>query len=231
MDEQQTQQEDNDNLISIPLADVADDPDAIDFIKSLSVKKEEKTDKYELKENAIPKDNTFEFDEKQKQESDFFKAPDVKPEDITQQEKDEFLKSILHDVPVKITVKLFGSTIPITIRARNMYQQKMIFDIVNIDEKIGNITDYVTRIQELSASLMLIQFGDRTYSPPEVNDSTQHEENKEKIKTYCNSVISGMTTYKWQVLVNAINTFEAKCQIMINMCHDGNFWNPVGQGQ
>lgn len=219
-------------MAEVDIKDLGDDKDAIEFIRSLAGSKPEVKEEEDKKESTeIPKDKTFEETSSiHNLQSKLIEDIDsVTLDDISSSEKDMFLKSILHDTPIVLNVSIFNNMVNSVIKARTVYEQNIIMRIVNKDEKYESLPEYVGRLQELSAAIMLKEFSGKKFEPPVLDINKEDKYNANVLVDYTRNMMGSLNTYKWQAIIRSINIFELKCQLLLTSCNDRNFWSPPDQ--
>lgn len=211
----------NTNETKIPLSEV--DPEVLNFINKIEGKsqKENKQEKIE-----IPADKTF--NENQGSVNDLFKDSIVRKSDIVVSEMDKtlFIKALMNDTPVELEIKLMNGQFNLKIRARTMYEQQLVFELMK-SKKSLSIPEYVSELQKYSACFMLRQVGDNLVDFS-VNEKDGTEENIKKLTEYADNYVKKLSQPKWALILNGLIIFENKCASMLEECANGNFWNPVG---
>ncbi len=160
---------------------------------------------------------------------------DEKKIEITAEEKDLFVKAMLTDAPFKLTVKLFGGKLVAEMRSRSHYEQKRIFDLVNLDLREGKIKEtdlamMVSRSQEYCAGLMIERWNGKLFSEIVLKPGTSLEEDAKVMRQFYHDKVEAPGMLQWNAMLNAMRIFETKCAELSTMAANADFWTPRATG-
>lgn len=155
---------------------------------------------------------------------------------ITDLEKDLFMKAMLTDVPLRMRVELFGGQMWVDLRTRTTYEQKRVFDIVQLDreEKLFRDTDFpamISRMQQYIMALQVERINDVLFSDLKLEeDKATLLEDATKLRQFVKEKLSAKHQIKWSAMLNAARIFESKCARLSTMAANEDFWKPRTSG-
>ena len=168
--------------------------------------------------NAVSKSETFKF----------------QPEDIalTENEREIFLKALLTDTPVVMTLTLPGlKQMPFTLQTRTNVEQHTIFSTLDADERdkrLAGTMDWLQWLQYYGAAFQVLRVGDRIFNPPKVDANTKPEIAQAELRAYVETNFMKLSVLKWHLLVNALRLFDAKTNLASNELLTRDFSQPAG---
>jgi hypothetical protein len=157
-----------------------------------------------------------------------------RPEDIalTEREREVFLKALLTDTPVVLTLTLPGlSQMPFTLQTRTNVEQHTIFAALEADERdkrLTGTTDWLQWLQYYGAAFQVLRVGPRTFTPPSVDTTTKPEVAQAALRAYVETNFMAMSVMKWHLMVNALRLFDAKTNLASNELLTRDFSQPAG---
>lgn len=156
---------------------------------------------------------------------------DTKDLAITDIEKDLFVKAILNDVPYQMPVALFAGKFTAELRSRSSYEQRRIFDFVQLDisEKIfeeGNFSMMITRTQQYAIAFAVCRLNGKVFSELKLEPGGDLKEEAAKVREFVKANLEGITNIKWTALLNAFRVYETKCAKLSTMAINEDFWLP-----
>lgn len=156
------------------------------------------------------------------------------PEDIalTENERESFLKALLTDTPVVLTLSLPGfKQMPFTLQTRTNAEQHIIFSTLEADERDKRLTgtmDWLQWLQYYGASFQVLRVGERSFNPPKVDANTKPETVQAELRAYVETNFMKMSVMKWHLMVNALRLFDAKTTLASNELLTRDFSQPAG---
>jgi len=150
-------------------------------------------------------------------------------------EKEMFLKAVLNDRPVQLSINLYKGQFKVDLRSRSTFEQKRIFDVLAYDQK-ENFTDksdlalLVTRLQFYLASIMVERINGQLFSELTLVPGKTVEEDAKTLRAFVAEKLEKMTQLRWNSVLNALRIFENKCARLNSEAANENFWNPPGSG-
>jgi hypothetical protein len=154
--------------------------------------------------------------------------------EVTDEEKSMFVKSLLNDTPILLTVSLMGGQMNVTLRSRTVHEQRRIFDVIEMDKLKGTISKddlayTVTRLQQYCMVLIVRRVNGNVFSEAEIPDGATVEEARQILHKAVDS-IQAKNSLRWTTLLNAMRIFEAKCAKLNTEAANSDFWTPREQG-
>lgn len=151
--------------------------------------------------------------------------------EISDAEKELFLKAVLCDEPVRLVVKLYNGKMPIELRSRSSFEQKRVFDILKEDLKDGLYQDgdlamMVTRMHYYLGALMIERINGELFSELKLTPGNKIDEDKKTMRDAVDKLFEGMGTIRWTSILNALRIFEHKCARMNSEAANEGFWKP-----
>ena len=148
-------------------------------------------------------------------------------------EKELFLKAVLNDQPVRLTIDLYKGQMKVALRSRSTYEQKRIYDILELDQKEKftdptNIALQVTRLQYYLAAVMVERINDSLFSELELKPGKTVEEHAAMMRDFVAKNLEGLTLIRWTSILNALRIFENKCAQLNSEAANEDFWSPRG---
>lgn len=151
--------------------------------------------------------------------------------EISEAEKELFLKAVLNDAPVRLTVKLYHGKLSVEMRSRSSFEQKRVFDILKEDQKDGLFTEgdlamMVTRMHYYLGALMIERINGELFSETQIPVGKTLDEDKTRMREVVAKLFEGMSSIRWTSVLNALRIFEHKCARMNSEAANEGFWNP-----
>jgi hypothetical protein len=157
-----------------------------------------------------------------------------KPEDValTELERETFLKAMLQDDPVVLSIRLPGWLDTVfTIRTRSNLEQRLMFRVLERDEKnkeTTSTTEWLQWLQYYAASYQLLRVGKTPYTPPEHTAKTSLETASKELREYVEENFLPLSVLKWHLVTAALRLFEAKVNLAANELLSRDFSKPAG---
>jgi hypothetical protein len=167
-----------------------------------------------------------------------FTQPSLQFQDYapTEQEKELFLESVLHDKEFQLPINLLNGRLQVLLRSRNTYEQSLAFELLTdmraAAEVDGlNIPDLILWLQRFSVCMGLLKWGDKDrqvlrFQKAEPG-SEEHKANKKRLREAAEEFVQ-MPYPKWQTMQTAFNVFTIKEKLLLENVANRDFWSPVG---
>jgi hypothetical protein len=155
---------------------------------------------------------------------------DIGKVEVSNYEKDLFIKSILNDTKFNTTSYVLGGRLPIEVKSRTMFTDKLVFDSLNKDEKdkkVVGMDSMVFRLQMYMAACQLKSYGAKnTNFEPDPTKDFDH--NYEQLNTHVDKVLHDIPVHIWGAIVMGIRIHEYKSKICLDNLNNENFWESAG---
>ena len=220
--------------------DVADFISAVD--EANKSKKEEVlkeiTPKKETKEvssfnKVFSSDPSFIKDEIEEEVRKYMFNVDGEDLEITDEDQGIYLRAILNDCPVKLSVPLMGGNINIVCRSLSAYESSLLFlasrKMADAETKPENAVLIPGCAQQIRTAMQITEVNGVAQDYIHIDEITDDRDklvNDIVIKT--EKITSKISSAKYGVYVRALNVFENKLAKMNELAHTGTFWKPVG---
>lgn len=155
---------------------------------------------------------------------------DIRNVDVTDVEKRLYMKALVMDEPVTLTIELLGGAMKFEFRSRLMHEHIRILDVMDLDAKTGIIPSdnpamFQTRLQQYLCCVMLRRLNGELFSDLELRAGASLEEDAKKLRdAYDRKMQMGQP--RWTAMLNALRMFEAKCARLASECANESFWAP-----
>jgi hypothetical protein len=176
----------------------------------------------------IPVQDNF----KHKPYQDMFTAlvADIGKVEVSNYEKDLFIKSVLNDTKFTTISYVLGGKLPIEVKSRTMFTDKLIFDSLNKDEqekRVLGLDSMVFRLQMYMAACQVKSYGskDTDFDPDHTKD---FDYNYDKLNAHVDKVLSNIPVHVWGAIVMGIRIHEYKSKICLDNLNNENFWESAG---
>jgi hypothetical protein len=149
-----------------------------------------------------------------------------KTSEITQEEKERFLKSVLTDKPYEETINLFDGQMYLKFRAMSVDENSDVVNQIVNDKKNGIAADndaYFITISTYRMALSLVSVDNAQYSSITKDNYTPSNEKDTYILARSNQMRL-WSTPKLAIFLDAFQTFEAKLLKLTNEVQTVNFW-------
>jgi hypothetical protein len=189
---------------------------------------EEETQRERLQDvPEIPVSNEFDS----RPYDDLFTAmvADLGKIEVSDYEKDMFIKSILNDSPFYTISKILGGKVLIKVKSRNIYNDNLIFKSLTKDEAekyFVGVEGMMQRMQAYIAAAQVVEINGKDYNL-EISNENTFEENYENLQVHLRKYDS-MQTQMWAAIVLAVRIHEYKTKICMDNLNNENFWESAG---
>ena len=152
---------------------------------------------------------------------------------ITAADREVFLKAVLNDTPVRLTVSLYDGKFNVDIRSRTTFEQKRVFDVLKLDQKEklieeGDLAVIATQMHFYLAALMVERINGVLVSELTLPPGNTLEEDAAKLRSVAAKLYGHTGNIRWTSVLNALRIFEHKCARMNTEAANGDFWKPQG---
>ncbi len=146
--------------------------------------------------------------------------------ELTAQDKENFLKSVLSDKPYEETIPLFDGQLKVKFRSLTVEENSdVVYQIVK-DKKAGIAMDndaYFITISTYRLGLALVSVDEKAYSDIAKYSYAGTDENDSYITARAKA-FKAWPTYKLSLFLDAFQKFEAKIIKLTNEVQTANFW-------
>ena len=153
---------------------------------------------------------------------------------ITEEDdKQRYLKAVLNDEPVILTIPLANNEFNVKIRSKSSWEQTLTYEAATADRDDKIVADYYQAMIQMQKYGVMIQvleingkpFSNKEYIRPKNKDWTKQ---REDLRNSTIEVLDNMNNVRMQMLLNALRIFEYKLADMTAACNNANFWQPAG---
>jgi len=160
--------------------------------------------------------------------------PELPKEYVEPSEMDKrlYLKAMLNDVPLELTINLPAIDLHMSMRSLNNFEQNLIFHALELDQQDGDVAgpaQYVTWMQYHAAVMQITEFNGKaqSYVQFDVDDWPEPEKAVQKLREATKDVIAKSNWATWQVKVTGLRIFEIKLGLCNRAVFERNFWKPA----
>ncbi len=148
-------------------------------------------------------------------------------------DKQRYLKAVLNDEPVILTIPLANGEFNVKIRSKSSWEQTLTYEAASADQTDKIVSDYYQALIQMQKYGVMVQvleingkpFQNKEYIRPKNKDWTKQ---REDLRNSMIEVLENMNNARMQMLLNALRIFEYKLADMTSACNNVNFWEPVG---
>lgn len=152
---------------------------------------------------------------------------DVTDIEVSESERENFLKSVLFDTPITFEISLMGGNLKVLIRSRSVDENQRVLNL--LEKKLAdgstdlNTPDkYFLALQRLHASLAIQKINGERFSKWEDDSWNEEDLDKFVIENFQKS----KSASRWMILINSLRVFEAKHAKLAEECVNEDFWKP-----
>ena len=138
---------------------------------------------------------------------------------ITDQDKEDFLKSVLGDQPFTKEIKLYGGSFKMVLKTLSVSENQEIFNQITTDRNKGlaDSTDsYFVTLSLYRLALSLISIDDKTFTFEVGEDETKLEAGKKYFDKW--------NGHKLGAIIEAYNGFQDTVAYLATKASDQSFW-------
>ncbi len=148
-------------------------------------------------------------------------------------DKQRYLKAVLNDEPVILTIPLANGEFSVKIRSKSSWEQTLTYEAASADQTDKIVSDYYQALIQMQKYGVMVQvleingkpFQNKEYIRPKNKDWTKQ---REDLRNSMIEELENMNNARMQMLLNALRIFEYKLADMTAACNNANFWEPVG---
>ena len=221
-----------------------DDVKALEKVMGVTTKEKsdeapEKEEKKEPEKKDSPSLMTEDFREKMYDTSPLTGFPDegviAGIEDvveITDSDKNNFLKALLTDENVILDIPLCDGKVIFTIRSKNSWEQNLIYEAAISDREEDEPLDFyqgMLQLQKYGAMVQVQTINKKVFSTLKFSaPKNDWKEQVAELKKQKDEILETMDSTKLTMILNALRMFEYKVAKMSSSCNSGDFWKPAG---
>jgi hypothetical protein len=149
---------------------------------------------------------------------------------VSMEDRTNYLKAVLNDEPVILTIGLCADQFMTEIRSRTAWEQTILYAAVKKDQDAGLVSDLssvIIQLQKYGCALMLKNVNGKPFSDLHLKEADGLDTCLEQLQKYRVDKIESLSMPKWTLLLNALRTFETKIARMGTECLNENFWKPA----
>lgn len=150
--------------------------------------------------------------------------------EVSDFEKDIFIKSILNDSPFVTTSLILNGKLSVAVKSRTMYTDKLIFQALGRDETLGNvigIESMMFKLQMYVAATQVVSYGNKSVNL-DIDPSKTFDENYAILNNHIESTLGAISTHVWAGIVMGVRIHEYKSKICMDNLNNENFWESAG---
>ena len=191
----------------------------------------------EVKEKAekttVPPDPAYaEGDTSAKLITEMLRMPKIEEHHLhmTPAEKDIYIKALMFDAALELSIELPGIKAQVLIRSRSNFDQLMVVQATQRDAEEKLITDFTshtTRGMQYSAMCQLLRFGPAV-SPHVDFDGTETQDQAIAKMRAVLPHYQKMNSVKWAACLTALQIFEGKLALASSNVLNRDFFQPAG---
>ncbi len=156
--------------------------------------------------------------------------------EVTDTDKDIYLRAVLTDTPVELTVSMYSGKWNAVVRARTVYEQQRVFDILRWEMENkhltqGDVAMYVHRLHEYLALVMIKRVNSAIFVDLELKQGSSLEEDSKKLRELVVNKFDSTSQVRWMVIWNTLRIFETKMAKLGSMALNQDFWKPRSAAQ
>ena len=140
--------------------------------------------------------------------------------DISKEQKEQFLESILSETPYQETVELFNGKLKVTFRTRTTDESDNVIDKLMQEENFDTILDVERAMAKLHLAFGLVEM--ITESGKEIIDQGSLKERLERL--------GKLPTPKYTVLIEELRKFDRRVFRLSELAIQPNFWQTADAG-
>lgn len=152
---------------------------------------------------------------------------------VTELDKSHYLKAVLNDVPVMLSVDLDVGDMEITVCSLSNRDMDIVYRALKIDESEAGFegpAQLATRMYKYAVALQVLKVNDQVFP---AFDSAKFidmgiDYTAQKLREHVEEFIQPINWARWNALLTALRIFEAKLAKCNQAALDANFWTPAG---
>lgn len=150
--------------------------------------------------------------------------------EVTDSDKAMYVKSLLHDEPLELSVHL-DVGLDLTFRSLSNYDSEVVFTYLTKMSDEGKITgpaQYATRVQECAAAIQLQRYAGKDFMPLNLTPAVPLAEAAERVAKRVNEEVATWHWPKWKAVITGLRIFETKLTICNENARHATFWQTAG---
>lgn len=152
--------------------------------------------------------------------------------EITDSDKEMFLKAVLNDESVILDIPFCNGGIVFKVRSKTSWEQSLAYEATiqsKINEKELDYYQSLLQLQKFGAALQILAINGTPLSNIKYDRPGEDwQKQVEELKEACETHIAGMDSIKSSLVLNALRLFEYKVAKMSAACNTADFWKPAG---
>lgn len=190
---------------------------------------------------SFSSDVTFERDEAEAVVRQYMAPVQDEQVPITDADQAMYLKSVLNDVPLRLTQTLANGMISVECRALSIYEQDLVVAAAlkmagiktSTEESSAVLSLLPSMAQQIRIVMQVTRINNAAQDYIHLEAKSEKQDRDEQINQLVHQVYScmeRMQTSKFGFLVRAVNVFEHKLAKMNSLAFNKTFWKPVEIG-
>lgn len=155
-----------------------------------------------------------------------YNVENVKPDEITAKDKENFFKSVLTDKPYEEKVSLFGDQMSLVLRTMSVAENNDIVNQISLDRDNGlaeNTDAYFITISTYRLALCLVSVDDKLFSEISKKSYVTTDEGVSYVRARA-KIMQEWPTFKLSAFLQTFSAFEAKVVSLTRAVQEQNFW-------
>lgn len=180
----------------------------------------------------VPEDPTF-SEPSPEEQAVITALVDVRAVQVTEDDKELYLKALLCDKPVELEISLYGGKLKLLFRSRSMHEQRRVLDVLHLDQEENVIPNndpalLFTRLQQYLAAVMLRRINGDLFSELDLKPGRDLKADATDLRKVFADKLENMPHIRWTAILNGLRIFEEKCRQLSEHCVNEDFWSPRG---
>ena len=154
---------------------------------------------------------------------------------ISEEEKEAYLRCMLNDTPVILTITTLGTNVPVTCRGLSVYEIELAtyagIQFVKEREEQREMAELMWRseVQKYRLAMQMMKFSDTMYDYLEFKpEPGKLEEHCTKLRRIAAERFGNMNVIRWKMCIHALNIFEHKLTRLNELALMPDFISPGG---
>jgi hypothetical protein len=154
-------------------------------------------------------------------------SDDIKPTNVTEEEKIEFYKAFLSDKPFYYTDKLFNDQFKITYRTLTAKETNDIFNQLRKDqmaERLTNDAAYSLALTSFRLAVSITSINDVDFQPEITSAAYKPKDNDDSYIKARAKVLEDWSIFKLSAIADSFKIFEDKVITLVKEMSNPSFW-------
>lgn len=152
--------------------------------------------------------------------------------EITDEDQGIYLRAILNDCPVHLTIPIMGGNVKVVCRSLSAYESSILFlaarKMADAETKPENAVLIPGCAQQIRIAMQIISVNGMPQEYVQIDDvSTDRDKLISDIVSKTEKITARISSVKYGAYVRALNVFEHKLTKMNSLAYTGTFWKPV----